>query len=63
MKRTRASVARRVAAVLFGLFVVALITACDFTFTTRVICRGDSTVAVADTSLVKCSTLDSLKTP
>lgn len=37
-----------------------LLAACDATVTTRVICRGDTTLAVADTSLVKCATLDSL---
>lgn len=42
---------------------LVLLAGCDVTITTRAICRGDSTEAVADTSLVKCSTLDSLVTP
>lgn len=45
--------------VMLGLLVLA-VTACDATFTMRSICRGDSTPAIGDTSLVRCATLDSL---
>jgi hypothetical protein len=37
-----------------------LASGCDATITTRVICRGDSSPAVGDTALVRCSTLDTL---
>ena len=45
---------------LLSVALLASLAACDATITTRVICRGDTTAAVAETSLVKCSTLDTL---
>lgn len=51
-------------AVLVGTMVLVFgVTRCNATFTMRAICRGDSTPAVSDTSLVRCSTLDTLATP
>ena len=48
---------RRIALALALVLGVACV---DITYTWRAICRGDSTPAIADTSLVRCSTLDSL---
>ena len=48
---------RRIALFLAACLAVA---ACDATYTMRAICRGDTTPARGDTSLVRCSTLDSL---
>lgn len=42
------------------IFAVFAVLACDVTIWLRPICRGDSTPALLDTSLVRCSTLDSL---
>lgn len=42
------------------LLLFVLLAGCDATATVRFVCRGDSTPAKQDTSLVKCSTLDSL---
>lgn len=47
--------------VVLGLLVLAA-SGCDATYTVRSICRGDSTEAISDTSLVRCSTLDTLAT-
>lgn len=51
---------KRAATVLAALIVVALVVSCDMSFRIFGVCRGDSTPATQDTSLVACRTLDSL---
>ena len=42
------------------LVAIVALTSCEARVIFAPICRGDSTAATADTSLVRCSTLDSL---
>lgn len=54
---------KRLAVLAGTMALVLVVTRCDVTYTFRAICRGDTTPAVSDTNLVRCSTLDTLTKP